>query len=319
MEKAVSDIFIKKIALGNTGIYVSNIGIGTLPFASYRNNRKKLSRLLEYAYNIGINLFDTAEIYENYELLGRALKNYPDIILITKSYAVTKKDIEKSILKARKELKRDIDIFLLHEQESIFTLKGHIEALEYLYRLKEKGDLRGIGISTHRISGVEGAIEFGLDIVMSIINFTGLGISDGTREAMEKVLARCYDIGIGVIGMKILGGGHLLPRIKDAFEYARGLTFIHSYLIGVEDIEDLELDIKLISGISVEEQELVTKNLREKHIEIEPWCTGCGICVDRCKQGAIKIVDGKAFVIREKCVLCSYCAQACPDFSIKLV
>lgn len=319
MEKAISDISIKKVALGNTGIYVSNIGIGTLPFASYRGDRKDISSLIEYAHNVGINLFDTAEIYENYKLLGKALKSYPNAILIYKSYAVTRQDIEESILKARRELKRDIDIFLLHEQESILTLRGHIEALEHLYKLKEKGDLRGIGISTHRISGVEGAIEFGLDIVISIINLTGLGISDGTREEMERVLAKCYKMGIGVIGMKILGGGHLLPRIKDALDYARNLKFIHSYLIGVESIEELELDIKLINGISVEDRQLITKNLKEKHIEIEPWCTGCGVCIDRCKQGAIKIVNGKAFVIREKCVLCSYCAQACPDFSIKLV
>jgi len=319
VEKAISDISIKKVALGNTGIYVSNIGIGTLPFASYRGDRKDISSLIEYAHNVGINLFDTAEIYENYKLLGKALKSYPNAILIYKSYAVTRQDIEESILKARRELKRDIDIFLLHEQESILTLRGHIEALEHLYKLKEKGDLRGIGISTHRISGVEGAIEFGLDIVISIINLTGLGISDGTREEMERVLAKCYKMGIGVIGMKILGGGHLLPRIKDALDYARNLKFIHSYLIGVESIEELELDIKLINGISVEDRQLITKNLKEKHIEIEPWCTGCGVCIDRCKQGAIKIVNGKAFVIREKCVLCSYCAQACPDFSIKLV
>ncbi|MGB9682286.1 MAG: aldo/keto reductase [bacterium] len=319
MGKIITESSVKKVTLGNTGLCVSDIGIGTLPFAAYRNNKKDFISLVTYAYNIGINLFDTAEIYENYELLGKALKNCHEVIIITKSYAVTRDDVEASLSKARRELKRDIDIFLLHEQESIFTLRGHMGAIEHLYRLKERGDIRGVGISTHKVSGVEGAIDFRLDVVMGIINLVGLGISDGTREDMERVLAMAYNTGIGVIGMKVLGGGHLLPRINDAFNYIRGLDFIHSYLIGVETIDDLETDLKLFRGASVDREKLLSRSLKEKHIEIEPWCTGCGLCVNRCKQEAIKIRDGKAFVIEERCVLCSYCAQICPDFSIRLV
>jgi predicted aldo/keto reductase-like oxidoreductase len=319
VDKTISDVSVKKVALGNTGIYVSDISIGTLPFASYRKNKKDFISLVRYAYNIGINLFDTAEIYENYDILGEALRDCPAAFIITKSYAVTREDVERSLLKARRELKRDVDIFLLHEQESIFTLRGHMEALEYLYRLKEKGDIKGIGISTHKVAGVKGAMDLRLDIVMGIINLSGLGISDGTRNDMEKVLKSSYEMGIGVIGMKLLGGGHLLPQIEDAISYAKNLKFIHSYLIGVEDIKDLELDIKLFRGLSIDKQEMSSIDLKPKHIEIEPWCTGCGLCVDRCKQGAIKIIDGKAFVMAERCVLCSYCAQVCPDFSIRLV
>lgn len=321
MAKVIEDSLIRKVKLGRSNILVSNIAIGTLPFASYRDNKKKdFLSLVSYAYNIGINLFDTAEIYDNYELLGKALKDFNDAIVITKAYSVDRDDVDRSLLKARRLMGRDIDVFLLHEQESSLTIKGHIEALEYLNKLRESGDLKAVGISTHRISGVKGALGYSdlIDIVMTIINFSGLGISDGSREDMEKAIKDCFSSNIGIIGMKILGGGHLLKDIDMAFAYIRNLSFVHSFLIGVEDVEELELDIGLINGI-VSTDGVKSAKIKEKYIEVEPWCTGCGLCVSRCSQGAISIVGGKAKVDREKCVLCSYCAQVCPDFSIKVI
>ena len=291
-----------------------------MPFASYRDNRKDFLSLVSYACSLGINLFDTAEIYDNYELLGRALKGFEDVFVITKSYAITREDVDRSLLRARRSMQRDADIFLLHEQESSLTLKGHMEALEYLNKLKENGDLRATGISTHRVGGVKGALEYSdlIDIIMTILNFSGLGITDGNRDDMEMAIKDCFSFDIGTIGMKILGGGHLLRDINRVFSYVRRLDFIHSFLIGVEDREELEMDIRLINGLISGDTISVVKG-KERYIEIEPWCTGCGLCVDRCSQGAISIVNCKAEVDKEKCVLCSYCAQVCPDFSIKVV
>ena len=42
--------------------------------------------------------------------------------------------MEKAFEEARRKLNRDkLDIFLLHEQESGLTIKGHWEAVEYLF------------------------------------------------------------------------------------------------------------------------------------------------------------------------------------------
>lgn len=84
-----------------------------------------------------------------------------------------------------------IDIFLLHEQESEFTIKGHFEALEFLIRAKEKGYIRAVGLSTHRISGVEGANKFNeIELIHPILNKNGLGIPDGNAEDMISVLKK---------------------------------------------------------------------------------------------------------------------------------
>lgn len=321
MAETIEDSVIRKVRLGKSDLLVSSIALGTLPFASYRNNRKDFSELISYACSIGINLFDTAEIYDNYELLGRSLKGVYNAFVITKSYAVNEKDVDRSLLKAKRLMNRDVDIFMLHEQESILTMKGHIKALEYMYKLKERGDLKAIGISTHRISGVRGVLSFleFIDVVMTVINYAGLGIYDGDREEMESALLDCYNANVGVIGMKVFGGGHLTRSIDRAIRYIKDLDFIHTFLLGVETIDELKLDVSLLGGLQVEETLLEKSKKKTRRIEIEPWCTGCGICVDRCGQGALKLINGKVEILFDKCVLCSYCAQVCPDFSIKVV
>ena len=311
--------------LGNTGISVSRLCFGLLTLSGLQRGldvREGVS-LLKKALDLGVTFFDTAVLYETDEVLNRFLRDVrrDSIVIASKSYDYDYESMRKTVMGVLSRLETPyIDLFLLHEQESSLTLKGHMEALEYLNKLKENGDLRATGISTHRVGGVKGALEYSnlIDIIMTILNFSGLGITDGNRDDMEMAIKDCFSFDIGTIGMKILGGGHLLRDINRAFSYVRRLDFIHSFLIGVEDREELEMDIRLINGLISGDTISVVKG-KERYIEIEPWCTGCGLCVDRCSQGAISIVNYKAEVYKEKCVLCSYCAQVCPDFSIKVV
>lgn len=48
-------------------------------------------------------------------------------------------------------------------------------------------------------------------------------------------------------------------------------------------------------------------------------CLGCGTCVDVCNYDAIHIVNGVAFVDKEKCVACRACINVCPKHIIELV
>nr|MBP8763127.1 4Fe-4S binding protein [Acetoanaerobium sp.]MBP9562333.1 4Fe-4S binding protein [Acetoanaerobium sp.] len=49
------------------------------------------------------------------------------------------------------------------------------------------------------------------------------------------------------------------------------------------------------------------------------WCIGCRECEKVCKQNAINVINGKAVVDKERCVLCSYCAPRCKEFCIKII
>ena len=42
-------------------------------------------------------------------------------------------------------------------------------------------------------------------------------------------------------------------------------------------------------------------------------CTGCGKCIEICKVGATKIIDGKAIIDYDKCVRCGRCVAVCPE------
>ncbi|GAV31990.1 ferredoxin [Coriobacteriaceae bacterium EMTCatB1] len=51
----------------------------------------------------------------------------------------------------------------------------------------------------------------------------------------------------------------------------------------------------------------------------EELCTGCGLCVSPCAEGAIEIVDGKARVVREElCDGAGFCLGVCPTGALTI-
>jgi ferredoxin len=48
------------------------------------------------------------------------------------------------------------------------------------------------------------------------------------------------------------------------------------------------------------------------------FCSVCGACVEVCKEGALSMVEGAAQVDPSACILCGYCAAACPEFIIRV-
>ncbi|NLG65365.1 MAG: 4Fe-4S binding protein, partial [Actinobacteria bacterium] len=51
----------------------------------------------------------------------------------------------------------------------------------------------------------------------------------------------------------------------------------------------------------------------------EEKCTGCGLCVTPCAEGAIQIVDGKAKVLREElCDGAGFCLAVCPEGALTI-
>jgi len=51
----------------------------------------------------------------------------------------------------------------------------------------------------------------------------------------------------------------------------------------------------------------------------EALCTGCGLCVSPCAEGAIQIIDGKAKVIREElCDGAGFCLGVCPTGALTI-
>ncbi len=313
-----------RIQLGNTGIEVSRLCFGSLtmtPFQAGLSVREG-AYLIEYAYDKGINFIDTAEIYDNYEYIKTALKNInrEDFHIATKTYAYTKEMARDSLDLALKELGTDyIDIFLLHEQESIHTVKGHFEAIEYFIKEKEKGKIKSIGISTHRISGALAARDVDeIEVIHPIINKDGIGIQDGTIDEMLKVIEEIHSMGKGIYAMKPLGGGHLIKEAEVAFNFVKSIPHIHSIAIGMQSTNEIDANISLLENGYIPEDLKVQISRKKRKLIVADYCIACGNCVGRCRQKGIDIIDGRA-TPNENCILCGYCAKTCPEFCIKVI
>lgn len=316
MRKVLLGMGLKKIAL-------SEVCFGSLAISPLqgRVSSRQGQKILEYALDAGINWLDTAEIYDNYGQLRPVLRKYPEVRIVSKSYAVTGPELEQSLEKARKGLGREvIDIFLLHEQESFFTLKGHAAAWEALLAAKAKGRVSYIGISTHAVQGVRaGALQPGLDVIHPLINFQGLGIIDGTLEQMQEEISFASGLGIFLYAMKVFGGGHLGACPEKALGFVRETKGVKAMALGMSSRQEVDFNLAFLAGnpLSPELKNLVLQ--RERRLYVAGWCQGCGKCVEVCPQKALELRRGQAVPAEEKCILCGYCGRVCPHFCLKII
>ena len=310
-------------SLGRSGLTVSRMCFGTLTMSPLQTNMRPEdgARLLIHAYEKGVRFLDTADLYGTYPHIALALKEAPDYVVSTKAYCWDEQTAREALERAYRGLGRDyVDLFMLHEQESLYTLRGHEEALLYLADQKAKGHIGAVGVSTHFVACVKAAPRFPMiDVIHPLINAGGIGIQDGTREDMEAAIAAARERGIGIFAMKPLGGGHLISSSMAALEYALQSPLLDAIAIGMQSIEEIDADVAAFEGDPAAFDRLEALRHRKRRVMVHDWCEGCGKCAARCRQHAIKVVDGRARVDSDKCVFCGYCARACPQFCIKVV
>lgn len=312
--------------LGATGIRVSRLCLGALTISPLQRNMpvNEGAEVIRAALELGVNFIDTSQFYRAYPPIARALKmlsRRDDVIVATKSYAYDARGMQVALEEALKELDRDyIDIFMLHEQESMLTIRGHWEAIEYLLKAKERGLVKAVGISTHNVRGVRAAaLVPELDVISPLINCTGIGITDGSRDDMVAAIEFATACGKGIYAMKPFGGGHLLDRIDDALKYLLDMDNLASIAVGMKSRAEVEMNVRLFDG------QMVPDSLKEaaaaipRRLHVDDWCIGCGRCVAKCPSEAMVLRNGKAQADPSRCVFCGYCGAHCPEFAIKVI
>lgn len=309
--------------LGNTGIRVSRLCFGGLVMGPLQRNLTidEGAVLLAAAYGMGINFVDTAELYGTYAHVRKSMEisNFRPVIA-TKSYAYNRDGAKYSVEKALNELGVDtIDLFLMHEQESAHTIRGHWDALSYYLELKDAGVIKAVGISTHHIAGVLAAVEVPeIDVIHPITNMSGLGICDGTMDQMLEAIQKAHHAGKGIYGMKPLGGGNLLHSYEACMKFALDIPWLDSLAIGMQNPEELTMNVLIAEGGTLPPNIAEVLSQSKKALHVDFWCEGCGKCEDRCQQQAISVREGKAVPHPDRCVLCGYCAAVCPAFALKV-
>ena len=338
--------------LGKSGIRVSRLCFGSLTVGPLQAALpvEEGADVIAYAISRGVNFLDTAQYYQNYAYIRRAMQmsGKYDLVISTKSYAYSRETAREAVEEARLALNRDyIDLFMMHEQESILTLRGHQEALDYYLEMKEKGIIRAVGASMHHIAAVEGVCtlfqedsERRLDVIHPIYNINGLGIADplrnykpteiscsdiraengkAGRDRMTAALKKAAALGIGIFSMKPIGGGNLISQIASAFDFVLDSPFVDAVAVGMQSRDEVDANVSYFETrtFPVNTQDKLAEKIRTIHIE--EYCEGCGRCAQRCGQKALRIENGHAICDRTKCVLCGYCSAVCPLFAIKVV
>jgi aryl-alcohol dehydrogenase-like predicted oxidoreductase len=149
--------------LGNTGLIVSEVALGTMQFGARMNmgnlGQEDTSRMVKLALDRGINFIDTADVYslgESETLLGNALRGVRDeIVLATKvrlpmdgnfnHSGATRVNIMREIERSLRRLQTDyIDLYQVHGWDSITPLEETLRTLDDLVR---QGKVRYIGLS----------------------------------------------------------------------------------------------------------------------------------------------------------------------------
>ena len=311
------------VQLGSSGLSVSKLCFGTLTMSPLQQNMtpEAGARLLVHAYERGVRFLDTADLYETYPHIRLALKDAPDYVVSTKAYCYDRETAQAALERAYRGLGRDyVDLFMLHEQESLYTLRGHEEALVFLEEQRRLGHIGAVGVSTHYARCVRAVHRFPMiRVVHPLINIGGIGIQDGTREDMEAAIAGARDFGVGIFAMKPLGGGHLMSSNREALNYALSSPLLDSVAVGMQSIEEIDANVDLVEHLPQAQARQERLQHRKRRMMVHDYCEGCGRCASRCGQHAISIVDGRATIDPEKCVFCGYCARVCPQFCIKVV
>lgn len=302
---------------------VSKLCFGTLTMSPLQKNMtpSEGAALLIYAYERGIRFLDTADLYETYPHIREALKSAPDYVISTKAYCWDRETAQAALERAFRGLGRDyVDLFMLHEQESLYTLRGHEEALLFLEEQRQRGHIGALGVSTHFAGCVRAVPRFPLiRVVHPLINVGGVGIQDGSRADMEDAIAHAREAGCGIFAMKPLGGGHLIQSSREALEYALTSPLLDSVAVGMQSFEEIDANIAICEGKNDAQARLEGLRHRRREMMVHDYCEGCGRCARRCAQKAISIVNGRAVIDQDKCIFCGYCARVCPQFCIKVV
>ncbi len=247
------------VNLGRTGLEVSRICLGCLTFGG-QADEKESRRIVDTAWDAGINFFDTANVYtetlsERY--LGEALKGRRDrAVIATKvrgrmgpgvnDIGLSRKHIMDAVDASLTRLQTDyIDLYQVHSWDADTPLEETLRALDDLVR---QGKVRYIGCSNFAgwqltkslwISDMKGLARF--ETVQPRYNLLFRGIE-------EELLPVCLSQDVGVIPYNPIAAGLLTGKHKRGQPPIPGTRFdlremyrdIYWYERNFEAVEKLE-------------------------------------------------------------------------------
>lgn len=228
--------------IGKSGLRVSSICMGTMTFGS-STSRQEAFKILDKAYENGINFYDTAEIYpvppkKSYEgtteiIVGEWLKTKPrdSIILATKvsgaasgwfvpptRHGLTAIDsfhIKRAVEGSLKRLDTDyIDLYQMHWPDTIVPIEESLKAFDELVR---EGKVRYIGSSNDTAYGLTKANETSKNKQITRFESIQNNFSLLNPRFLDELSTVCKNEKISLLPYSPIAGGVLSGKYNNAF------------------------------------------------------------------------------------------------------
>src|ERR1700686_3177093 len=220
---------MNKRTLGSQGLVVSAEGLGCMGMSqSYGPaDGKESLATIDRALELGIDFFDTAEVYgpyKNEELLGRALRGKRDKAIVATKFGwnieagkmtgLDSKHIRQAVEGSLKRLDTDhIDLLYQHRVDPEVPIEAVVGTMSDLVR---EGKVRYLGLSE--------AGEQTIRRAHAVHPITALQseYSLWERNLEPRIIPLLRELGIGLVPFSPLGRGFLAGSVKRAEEYPEG-------------------------------------------------------------------------------------------------
>jgi len=267
--------------LGKTGVRVSIIALGGWHIGAVKDEKEAI-KIMHSALDEGLTFFDNAWDYHDggsEEIMGKALaldNKRKQCFLMTKNCGRDAKTVKQHIDDSLRRLRTDhIDLMQFHEINYDNDPDWIIErgGLAEMLKAQKAGKVRFVGFTGHKDPHIHLAMlkRHKWDTVQMPINICDYHY----RSFQRLVVPEANKLGVGVIGMKGLGGGDshkgrfVAAKVCTAKE-ARGYALsqdIASLVCGIDSMDVLKQDLGIARNFKpLGEEEL--NQLRDKVKEV---------------------------------------------------
>jgi aryl-alcohol dehydrogenase-like predicted oxidoreductase len=221
---------MKTRRLGAEGPIVSAVGLGCMTMSPVYGaaDEPEAVATLERALEIGVNFWDTANIYglgHKEELIGRVMKGRRDEVFLATKFGIVRSaedrwstgvdgspaNVARSVEASLKRLQTDvIDLYYLHRVDPDTPIEDTVGAMAELVKA---GKVRHIGLSEVSPETLERACK------VHPVTAVQSEYSLWTRDPENGVLAGCKRLGVGFVPYSPLGRGFLTGEIKSVDDF----------------------------------------------------------------------------------------------------
>ena len=212
--------------LGNSGVRVSVIGLGTNRFGSKEVAQADVDEIIDQALDLGVNFFDTANVYtegRSEETLGQALKGRIDKVVLASKFSFPRKSSPNSWGASRYQLMQavdaslrrlqtdHIDLYYTHRWDASTPIEETLRALDDVIRM---GKVRYIGASAYASWQLAHA-----NVLAEMKAWTAFVVIQSEynllrRDVEREVLPYCRAHHVGFVPYYPLAGGFLTGKYE---------------------------------------------------------------------------------------------------------